>query len=156
MLKLGWFPGDKRIKAETTMIHPSIIESKFLRYKSVTPFIRTKTWKETDDIIKSTILQLVDFDINENPIIVYYQDNLYWWLITNNALYISDTIATKYQFKEIESIDIASLWNGKATKTEIPSIDIYWKDDKIDLLIEPLTWPVISQILKFCIRKRFS
>lgn len=131
------------------MINPSLIESKFLRAKNTGDFNFTKTWKQTDSEVKRIILQDVNFDQTEVPIINYYRDELHWWLMSNNVLYIKRGTVSNYEFKEIEKADIPLLWKGEVAKMQVTGIQIFYKGDQIDLFVEPLSWPIVFTLINF-------
>lgn len=129
------------------MINASLIESKFLRSRPKLDF--TKLWGETTNSIKKIILENVNFQTDEKPIINCFYDNERWWLLSNDSLYIMNFTMSKYQFKELEKVEIPQGFYQLASNEELSAIQIIGKNNPIELFIEPLSWAVIYSILKF-------
>jgi hypothetical protein len=144
----GWLTKVLKISA---MINASIIESKFLRSRPKLEF--TRLWKETDEWRKTPILKDIIFNMGEIPLISYFQDDLCWWLISNESLYIKKGKVVKFTFKELVKVDITPLLGTEICKTELSGLEVYTENDHIDLFVERLSWPVIYTILQFAIKK---
>jgi hypothetical protein len=133
------------------MINASVIESKFTRSKAKLEF--TRLWKEMDDSQKRVILKDINLNVGEIPLISYFKDDLHWWIISNESLYIKNSNVVKFTFQELVKVDITPLLGTEIAKVELTSLELYIKNGHIDLFVERLSWPIIYTILQFAIKK---
>lgn len=128
----------------------SLIKSKFLRSR---PNLQlTRLWEQNDNVIKEDIAGSIKLSEDEVPIISYYPSNHYWWLLSNNALYVTEIGAvTKYDFKDLKAVEIPQI----SDNDEGQQLKIIHKGDIINLNIEISSWAVLYSIFKFVIAKQF-
>jgi len=126
----------------------STVEAKFKR--SGIKSQATKLWRETDHSIRDLILEKAHLQLNEEPIINYYRNPLFWWLLTNERLLIFNTDdVVFYNLADITKVELKALFEGNVEKQDCTSVHIYVKDRYIDLDLENGTWPIIYNILRF-------
>ncbi|MBK0380891.1 hypothetical protein [Mucilaginibacter segetis] len=133
------------------MNNSSVVEAKFIRGKIKSK--STTLWISTDNFKKESIQNKFHFDENEKPIICYFKNSSYWWLLTNMllAIYNNDKI-TNYKLVDIERVELNNLFDGTIDKKEYSNLDLYIGNQHIQLGLEKGTWPIIYNIFKFIIR----
>ncbi len=131
------------------MLNPSIIRSKFLRNKETENFIFTKIWQATNEMIKMKLLESFKISESEMPIISCYINEEIGWVMTNETLYSKSPLLLKCNFKDINEIDMPTLWTGQISKTELSQIKIHCCGREFDLILESKTWPIIFSLLQF-------
>jgi hypothetical protein len=131
------------------MINSSIIKSKFLRNKETQYFTFTKTWQAVDANIQQIVLSSIKMTNSETPVILYYLNEKNWWLMSNQALYLQNTSFQYIYFKDIDSVDIPTLWSGEVSKTEISSVNLQVGTREFEVKLEPKSWPIMFSILQF-------
>ena len=133
------------------MINASVIENKFIRSKSKLEF--TNLWKQIDNSLKQVILKDTNLNLGEIPLISYFKDDLQWWLISNESLYIKNGNIVKLAFKELIKVDLTPLLGTEISKAELTNLELFVKNGRIELFVERLSWPIIYSILQFAIKK---
>src|SRR6185503_12915504 len=95
----------------------STVEAKFKRSK--TECQATKLWRETDPLIWDLILEKTHLRTDEKPIINYYRNPLFWWLLTNERILIFNTDdVMSYNLADITRVEMKTLVEGKVDKLE--------------------------------------
>jgi len=130
----------------------STITAKFLRYKA--SFSNTKLWKDCDDSIQKSMLQVVKFDTKEEPVLAFYKSDLYWWLLTNCKIIISlEQKIEQVYFSDIDSVEFDDIIQGRITKEACRSLQIITRPWHYVLEVEERSWTIVYTILTFVIAK---
>lgn len=126
----------------------SAIEAKFLR-KGVSTHL-TKLWKEMDEPTKQIILDKVNLHSAEFVILNYFPNTAYFWILTNNRLIVINEDKFQYlPISEIKKVELSEIFDNQVSKQQNTGIHILINDEYIRLSLEPDTWPIIYDILKF-------
>lgn len=116
--------------------------------------VKTKFWDDCGDILRTLISNAITFDRNEEPVLVYYEDDLYWWLLTNDKLIINNgRDVFKLNFSDIKCVEFDEIKQGRIRKELCTSLQLITNSWYYVLKIEERSWPIIYNLLKFVIAK---
>lgn len=130
------------------MVAKSTIEAKFRR--SGIQSKRTRLWVDIEEDIKVEISKYFHLQSKESNIICFYKSSDYFLLFTTaRIIVINNSNVENYFFNEIIDVRLEEIFDNPKEKVINDKIDITLKSgDKVKLLVEEKTWPVLYNIIK--------
>ncbi len=127
----------------------SSIESKYLRFGLVTAF--TRLVKEMSDEDRDMITKNIQFLSNEIPVLCFFPNNEYWWILTTSRLILNENKKTTFiSFDNIKQVTLSDIINDKIEKRNCKTVHLVLKNDLVlNLNVEQNTWHAVYNILKF-------
>ena len=129
----------------------SVINAKIIRLNLKAE--HTKIFSELDEIGKDIVNKNIDYVNNEESVFCFFSTSIYWWVITNFRIIISENnIITYIYLDEIQNVHLNDIFENEIMKEECDSIDIKFKDgSEKKLNVEKKTWYAVHNLLKFLI-----
>lgn len=129
----------------------STIEAKFLRDRNLK--VHTRIWKDTPEQIKNKIFEVITLDDGESPIICYYPNSGYWWLLTSFKILVFERNEVNViMLSDIQAVELKKLFDGDVAKQECDAVQLKINGVYIDLKVERRTWPIVFTVIQFIIK----